>query len=121
MNNRMAFLKGMVNRGKEMMVFDWDKAARLIKERKPECASAGLRDDWEYTGGTIYEDGKPVMDNYTYLSSTWAVPELSMDGDIVECFRMEHEVPGWGSDTKWPQSALNILSAKKMKMLEESL
>ena len=121
MNNLMAFTMSMANRGKEMMVFDWDKAARLIQERKPECASAGLRDDWEWTGGTIYKDGEPVMDDYTYLSSTWAVPELNMDGDIMECFRMEYEAPGWNSDTKWPQSALNILNAKKMEKLEESL
>ena len=113
MNNREAFMMGLANHGKEMMVFDWDKAARLIKERKPECASAGLRNDWEWTGGTIYEDGQPVMDDYTYLSSTWAVPELNMDGEIVECFRMEHEVPEWNSDTKWPKSALDILNANK--------
>ena len=59
------------------------------------------------------------MGDYTYLASTWAVPELDMDGDIVECFRMEHEVPGWDSKTKWPKSALNILSAAEMEMLEE--
>ena len=117
MNTWAAFAMGEANRGKEMMVFDWDKAARLIGERKPECASAGLRGDWEYTGGTIYEDGKPVMDDYTYLASTWAVPELDMDGDIVECFRMKHEVLGWGSKTKWPKSALDILSAEEMEML----
>ena len=63
------------------------------------------------------EDGKPVMDDYTFLASTWAVPELDIDGDIVECFRMEHEVPGWGSDTKWPKSALDILSSEEMEML----
>ena len=114
MNTWAAFVMGEANRGKELMVFDWDKAARLIRERKPECASAGLRSDWEYTGGTIYEDGKPVMDDYTYLASTWAVPELDVDGDIVECFRMEHEVPKWNSDTKWPQSALDILNAKEV-------
>ena len=111
MDNWTAFMMGMANQGKEMMVFDWDKAATLIKERKPECASAGLRNDWEWTGGTIYEDGEPVMDDYTYLASTWAVSELNMDGDIVECFRMEHEVPEWNSNTKWPQSALDILGA----------
>lgn len=109
MNTWAAFAMGEANRGKELMVFDWDKAARLIRERKPKCASAGLRSDWKYTGGTIYEDGKPVMDDYTYLASTWAVPELYMDGDIVECYRMKHEVPYWNSDTKWPQSALDIL------------
>lgn len=121
MNTVMAFAMSQANQGKELMVFDWDKAARLIKERKPKCASAGLRDDWEWTGGTIYKDGKPVMGDYTYLVSTWAVPELNMDGAIVECFRMKHEVPGWGSKTKWPKSALDILNAKKMEMLKESL
>lgn len=113
MNSWVAFMMGQASCGKEKMIFDWDKAARLIKERKPECASAGLRDDWGCTGGTIYEDGKPVMDDYTYLASTWAVPELNMDGDIMECFRMEHEVPGWDSDTKWPKSALDILSEQE--------
>lgn len=121
MNTWAAFAMGEANRGKEMMVFDWNKAARLIRERKPECASAGLRGDWEYTGGAIYEDGKPVMGDYTYLASTWAVPELDMDGAIVECFRMKHEVPGWDSKTKWPKSALDILSTENTEMLEELL
>ena len=119
MDNWTAFMMGMTNQGKEMMVFDWDKAATLIKERKPERASAGLKDDREWTGGTIYKDGEPVMDDYTYLSSTWAVPELNMDGDIIECFRMEHEVPKWSAQTKWPQSALDILNIKKMETPKE--
>ena len=118
MNTFAAFAMGEANRWKELMVFDWDKAARLIRERKPECASAGLRGDWEYTGGTIYEDGEPVMDDYTYLASTWAVPELDIDGEIIDCYRMEHETPGWDSETKWPKSALDILSAEEMEMLE---
>ena len=100
MNTLDALAMGKANRGKELMVFDWDKAGRLIKERRPEYASAGLRGDWEYTGGTIYESGKPVMDDYTFLASTWAVPELDLDGDVVACYRMQHEVPEWGSKTK---------------------
>lgn len=118
MNTWMAFAMGEANRGKEEMVFDWDKAAMLIRERKPKYASAGLRSDWEYTGGTIYKDGKPVMDDYTFLASTWAVPELNMDGYIVECYRMKHEVPRWNPTTKWPKSALDILSAEEMERLE---
>ena len=118
MDTFMAFAMGNANRGKELMVFDWDKAARLIKERNPEHASAGLRSDWEYTGGTIYENGKPVIDDYTYLASTWAVPELDLDGYVVECYRMEHEVPEWGSKTKWPQSALDILSGNTRAAVE---
>lgn len=53
------------------------------------------------------------MDDYTYLSSTWAVPELKIGDVLVPCYRMKSEVPGWGSDTKWPKSALDILSGKK--------
>jgi hypothetical protein len=112
MDTFSAFARGEANRGQPMMVFDWDNAARLIRERKPQTASAGLAGDWEYTGGTIYEDGQPVTDSYTYLSSTWAEPELEMDGVTVECWRVESEVPEWDADTKWPESALAILRAE---------
>lgn len=100
-------------RGAKQMVFDWDKAAQLIRERKPTTAGAGLSGDWEYTGDTIYQDGKPVPaeDAHTYLSSNWATPELEMDGDTVDCWRYEEDAPGWGSDTYWPESALAILNA----------
>ncbi len=107
MDSFQAMMNGAANRGKEKMVFDWEKAARLIKERNPKWAGAGLRDDWEWTGGTIYQDGKPVYE-YTYLASTWAVPELDMDGEIIPCFRMKSETE-WNYDTKWPQTALDIL------------
>lgn len=113
MDTLTAFMMGEANRGRELMVFDWDKAARIIKERKPETAAAGLRSDWEWTGGTIYENGKPIKDEYTYLSSTWAVPELDVDGDVIECYRMESDTPGWTSGTKWPKSALEILKGEK--------
>lgn len=109
MDTVQAFAMGEANRGKESMVFDWDKAAALIKEKKPKYAAAGLRSDWEWTGGTIYLDGATVHDSYTYLSSTWAVPELDLDGEVIPCFRMKSEVPTWDSDTKWPDSALDIL------------
>ena len=110
MNTLDAFAMGEANRGKELMVFDWDKAARIIKERKAESAAAGLRGDWEYTGGVIFEDGKPCKDDYTYLASTWAAPELSVDGDVIPCYNMQSEVPRWGYNTKWPKSALDILN-----------
>ena len=108
MNSYWAFAMGEANRGCELMVFDWDKAAQLIKEHRPDYASAGLRSDWEWTGGVIYEDGEPA-DNYTYLASTWAIPELSLDGEIIECYKMQHEAPDWDAHTKWPESAMKIL------------
>lgn len=112
MNSISAIAMGMANRGKEQMVFDWEKAAQIIRERKPAFAAAGLRDDWEYTGGTIYKDGEPVLNDYTYLASTWAVPELNIDGEVIPCYRMKSETPGWDSSTKWPESALEILGGE---------
>ena len=110
MNTLAAFAIGEANRHRTRMVFDWDKAARLIKERNGTEARAGLAGDWEYTGGIIFSDGKPDMESYTYLASTWATPELEIDGDLMDCFLMESETPGWDEETKWPESALVILS-----------
>lgn len=116
MDTFRALAIGEANRGKEPMVFDWDKAARLIKKNNAKSASAGLESDWEYTGGSIFEDGKPDLKSYTYLASTWATPQLILDdGEYIECFRMKSEVPDWDENTKWPQSALDILRESKYR------
>lgn len=114
MDTISAFKKGMASFGKEAMVFDWDKAATLIIEHKGKHVSAGLHDDWEYTGGEILKDGRmiPQEDTYTYLASTWATPEINIDGIIYECYKMESEVPEWDSDTYWPEEARNKLISK---------
>lgn len=111
MDSISAFAMGDANRGREEMVFDLDKAARLIVERNATHASAGLRSDWDWTGGDIFRDGQIVTDDYTYLASTWATPEIDIDGDVIDCFRMESETPGWNSGTKWPASAREIVGA----------
>ena len=114
MNSIMAFVMGEANRGKSLMVFDWNKAAKIIKERNATTASAGLFGDWEWTGGSILENGKPNKESYTYLASTWATPELKIDGETIDCFLMEKDVPEeWGdnfSAIKWPDSALRELA-----------
>lgn len=110
MDTIKAFAMGEANRGREEMVFDWHKAVELIREHKPQVAAAGLSGDWEWTGGTIFENGQIVNDEYTFLASTWATPLLILDGTEYDCFRMSSEVPDWSSDTKWPQSALDLLS-----------
>jgi hypothetical protein len=112
MDSMKALAMGEANRGKELMVFDWDKAAEMIKASGCKEANAGLGGDWEWTGGSILIDGKPDFDSYTYLASTWAIPELEIDGDLCSCYRMQHEVPEWDSQTKWPPSALKILEGK---------
>ncbi len=69
-----AFAMGIANKNRELMVFDWDKAANIIKDRKPRLVVAGLAGDMEYTSGVIYENGKVPSRNetYTYLSSPWS-------------------------------------------------
>ena len=113
MDTLSAFFMGMKNRGKELMVFDWHRAARIIRDRKAKNAAAGLKDDWEWTGGEIFRNGKPIKSDYTYLASTWAIPQLSVDGELIDCFIMKSESPGWDAHTKWPQSALDILKEEE--------
>lgn len=110
MDTMAAFAMGEANRGNPLMVFDWDKAARILKEREPEMAEAGLRGDLGWTGGTIWEHGKPVTDCYTYLASTWATPVLIIEDEEIECYVMESETE-WRCGTEWPESALRIVNS----------
>ena len=111
MDTLSAFAMGQANRHKESMVFDWDKAAQIIKEEKVKDASAGLAGDWGYTGGKIFENGLPVPEDETYvfLASTWATPQLRIDGKLIDCFKMESETENWDEETYWPESAKKIL------------
>ena len=111
----MASFMGEANRRNTQRVFDWNKAAEIIRDRKPEQACAGLREDWGWTSGPIWSDGKPVDedDTYTYLASTWATPTLLLDdSDDVECWRYGTEVADWDSKTYWPESAKTIAGVK---------
>lgn len=105
-----AKVKGAIHKA-----FDWDKAAKLIKEKfethKDLIAEAGLEGDWSYTGGEIFEDGKPTNDNYTYLQSNWAIPTLILtyngESEEIECWVEANE--RFKEDTKWDDISLNIL------------
>jgi hypothetical protein len=108
----IAYMLGEANRNKPLRVFDWDKAARIIAERNPEIAIAGLLYDEEWTAGVIWRDGKPYKDDYTYLASVWAEPTLYIDGEEIECWCYTDE---WNSDTKWPKSALEIIESKDVR------
>lgn len=113
MNTLTAYAAGQAHRTDPLMIFDWDRAARLIREKAAQSASAGLQGDWEYTGGTILRDSEPVTDGGTYLASTWAIPELEIDDDVIECWRLASDSPGWDADTVWPPSAVAILRGKR--------
>lgn len=116
MNTMMAFAMGELNRHNEKKVFDWNKAAKLINENyRNEVVFAGLSGDMEYTSGCIFKDGRPVLDDYTYLSSTWATPVLAVGDEEIPCYIMQHETE-WDDSTKWPQSALDILGVKESQL-----
>ena len=105
METTSAWALGDANRGKEQLVFDWDKARAIITERQPYEAIAGLSGDMEWTAGPIWQDGAPVPreNTYTYLASTWATPVIVVDGEEIDCWRMELDTPGWGAHTYWPE------------------
>lgn len=113
MENMAAFARGAAARaaGLSVMVFDWDKAAKLMQDRRAKEASAGLAGDWDWTGGQILRDGLPVPSNdtRTYLASTWAIPQIKIDGKHEDCWRWEEESPGWNAYTYWPSSAKALL------------
>ena len=112
MDSFSAMLRGQAAQGQPLMVFDWDEAARRIKASGVKSASAGLESDWEYTGGSIFEDGKPIpgADTYVYLASLWATPELDLGEGPEPCWKYAAGT-GWDAHTFWPESARKILEA----------
>lgn len=97
---------------REVMIFDWDQAARLIVARQAQNAEAGLEDDWYYTGGVILRDGEPVS-GFPWLASAWERPQLIIDGgEPIDCYRLQSEAADWGARTYWPESALEILRGR---------
>lgn len=110
MDTLSSFAKGEANRNKDLKVFDWDKAAKIIKEGNHKNASAGLAEDMYWTAGNIFVDGEmPDSIFKPYLASTWATPVLIIDDDEFDCYKMQSETDGWNSDTFWPDSAREIM------------
>lgn len=92
-------------------VFDWKKAARRIKETGAKNASAGLAEDWSFTGGDILINGEVVAeeDTYTFLESYWATPVLILDGVEEECWTLSAD-SDYDAATYWPSNALRVLA-----------
>ena len=98
--------------GTHYKVFDWDRAARIIKERNPVRAAAGLTEDWFWTGAVIWENGEISTEDKPYLLSYWATPVLVLEGgsdyEEIECWLPAEETE-WDENTHWPESARKIL------------
>ena len=98
-------------------VFDWDKAATIIRERGLKNVDAGLAEDWFWTGDSILKDGKPNFDSRAYLASFWATPVMRYylgDGEAVEieCW-IDSSKTEWNEKTIFPDSALKILDGEE--------
>ena len=119
MDTMTAFAMGEDNRGRERMVFDWDKAVSIIQERGLKNCGAGLESDFEYTAGSILVDGVPVTEDYTYLASNWTTPQLIIysnkdDGyfdyeETVDCWVWENAT-SYNESTKFPEHLIKKLT-----------
>lgn len=112
MDSMSAFARGEANRGKPQMVFDWDKAVKIILANGYKNCGAGLDSDYEYTAGTILFEGNTYDEDCTYLASTWAKPQLIIYSDphsglyeyeeVIDCYIMDNETT-YHSGTKFPE------------------
>lgn len=123
-----------IKSGSRAKVFDWDYAAILISRVRETSKGdllvvvAGLIEDFENTGGIIFDGVKDeiVTDSYTYLRSNWATPCIVLvykerlgpasnpnpNPRTIGCWKYEDETD-WDEHTKWPVSAVNILYGGK--------
>lgn len=115
-------------------VFDWDKAAKLIKKYGVDEAWLCLAEDTDTTTGKIFENYRPIKEHVNgFWISYWATPVLYLpitynevkkeDWPLVieddrgewcfECYTTSDKHSDWADDTLvWPESALKILDDK---------
>lgn len=117
--SKLSFAEGFLgidaqkNKDNPFKVFDWDKAAKIIREElekdKDLIAEAGLEGDWNYTSGTIFKNGESIDSEYTYLCSNWAIPTLIINNEKeFECWTYQ-KLSRFNSDSKWDEKSLEIL------------
>jgi len=133
MKEYLGFTQGMMmgmgmdhGKAENHKVFDWIKAAKLIREHcmvgelfnaKIEV-SAGLAEDWGCTSGPIFSEGSIVNedDTYAYLSSSWATPIIDIGGEEHECWSYRKDVK---SEDYWHAAAVNILNSKPTERVKK--
>jgi len=108
-------------KSKSVKVFDWIKAARLIKEYHIQNASIGFDHSMEKTF-TILKNGNPVKYNDDTIPLFDEAKPILIDDDrreIMDCFFVIYNSdninkPSFDSDKmtislRWPKEALNII------------
>ena len=102
-----------IDNGGVAKVFNWIKAANIIKENPEKTWYAGLLEDWYWTSDIIWKNGHTTDCDELYPYSIWATPILMStdNSEFIECWVPADEVD-WDDDTKWPEEALNIINNK---------
>lgn len=102
---RNMFSRGEIDKKRCDMTFDWELAARLIKNAHPFIAHATLEDSWNLVHRVIYQGGFHVYSETVH--SDRKRPMIVIDGgEPIPCFKMEYDTNGM---EPWPKEALEIL------------
>jgi hypothetical protein len=93
-------------------VFDWDRAAEIIREHRPKSVVVGRKGDTTGFIEPIYADGEVAPRGAVAPTLVSFLPlVLRLDwGEEVECWAYDFEHPEWTAETWWPSSALHILT-----------
>lgn len=73
--------------------FDWDKAKKIVEEKKLQNADYGFEENWFWTAEPLVENGIMVTqeEEEPPLGSRWATPVIKWeDGEVlctVECWK----------------------------------
>ena len=105
MKEYMSFIGGMLEGRSRpiapgsMKFLDFEKAEQICLSHPDSTVVAGLMEDWGYTSGIIFKDGKWYDGGVLYAQSFWATPIVDVDGEEIECWThvptVETGVPKW--------------------------
>ncbi len=121
MKQQYKTVSGYLARLRDLVVFDWDKAAKLIAEYATTCeVYAGIVESdpssWRSTKQLIFQ-GKPVVKYGIFVvHAQYGVPTIEINGELTPCFIPAHQIPeSWMAnissvfDVVWPATSLAIL------------
>lgn len=85
-------------------VLDWMAALYYISKANGKSVYAGLSEDWDYTCGVIYENGRLVRDERVFIvarESTPCVAIGSRNSERIPCWRTTHDRLTTGAPDWW--------------------
>lgn len=109
----------------DMNTLDWKALKAFVAKRKPVEVSAGILNDWFWTGATVYEKGKWVRNHRAYVTSYWATPGFKAtlkNGDVIEVAASVTETKAQARvrETRDAQARKNLHKAVKKIRAEKS-